>query len=105
MLPGSLVPASTRRLSQRSRHRPARRSFLSETGRSPTAPRRPGVDVLFVEVRLEGRRFGAAARDAVREPAGREQEAGVADHAVVRADGEALEVPAADHGFPGVAAR
>src|SRR5690606_26637280 len=48
---------------------------------------------------------GAAAAhgrlDAVGETAGGEQEAGVADHPVVRADGQALDVPVADHRLPG----
>lgn len=38
--------------------------------------------------------------DAVGEAAGGEQEAGVADHPVVGADGEALHVPVADHRLP-----
>src|SRR4051812_11079317 len=37
---------------------------------------------------------------AVREAPRREQETGVPDHAMLRPDGEALEVPAADHGLP-----
>ncbi len=36
-------------------------------------------------------------RDALGHPAGGEQEAGVTDHPVVRADRQALEVPGADH--------
>ena len=44
----------------------------------------------------------AAAASRRREAAGGEQEAGVADHPVVGADGEALDVPVADHRLPGL---
>ena len=88
--------------------RRARRSFLSETARSPMASGDHELGVVH-RGRTVGRdRVGALGGpaatlrgvDAVREPPRGEQETGVADHPVLRAHSQTLEVPAADHRLP-----
>ena len=67
-------------------------------------PLAPGLRDVVAAVPGRGGRPATPQRrgDPVREPAGGQQEAGVTDHAVLGADGEALEVPAADDGLPGL---
>ena len=59
--------------------------------------RGPQLDVLVAVARLGGAALQLGQHRAGREAAGREEEAGVRDHAVIRAHGEALDVPAAHH--------
>src|SRR5690606_6981902 len=60
-----------------------------------------GARVVLAVGALGGAAAAHGRLDAVGETAGGEQEAGVADHPVVRADGQALDVPVADHRLPG----
>lgn len=83
---------------------PPRRLYVV-CGTGPPQRPEPPCGVGAVVVLAVGALGGAAAAhgrlDAVGEAAGGEQEAGVADHPVVGADGEALHVPVADHRLPG----
>src|SRR5690606_19507386 len=60
-----------------------------------------GARVVLAVGALGGAAAAHGRLDAVGGTAGGEQEAGVADHPVVRADGQALDGPVADHRLPG----
>ena len=73
------------------------RRRLSVLVRSPTAPGVHSSTSSSPYSVFDARRFELGQHGAGREPARRQQEAGVRDHAVVGPHGESLDVPAAHH--------